>query len=151
MKKIIAVVLAFVMLALMCSCEQLSQQASTDSDLESTSTKNVTTSTKAPEPAPADPTPDEPVLKDVNQSTYLSSKVSSQMEQYFKNDFYHFSAYGVGGAPYALQDVFTISNARVLSITIPVYSVGAADANGDYIFTLYVMESTRALLMVKTS
>lgn len=61
------------------------------------------------------------------------------MEQYFKNDFYHFSAYSTGGAPYALQDVFTISNAKVLSITIPVYKVTTADANGDYVFTLYIV------------
>ena len=142
MKKIIAIILAFVMLASLCSCDKFSEQAPADSITESKSTTKETTPSKENETKPTNPTPDAPVLQESSQSTYLSETVSAQMEQYFKNDFYHFSAYGVSGAPYALQDVFTISNAKVLSITIPVYNVTTADANGDYVFTLYVVNNS---------
>lgn len=131
MKKFIAIILAVVMLALMCSCE------STSDPIETTETQQQKTETTSDNLISEVPVPEEET-----QCTYLSKTVSSKMEEYFKNDFYHFSACSTEGAPYALQDVFTISDAKVLSITIPVYRVTSADSNGNFVFTLYVFDNS---------
>ena len=156
MKKIIAIILCLIMIILACSCNSLSdendgsQEAGTsdlqteekeDSDMQTTDTQKsetVTTDTESSDISDENDVTDTPAT----QSTYFSREVATELERYFKEDFYHFSAYGAGGAPYAMQDIFTISNARVKSITIPVYKVTNADANGDYSFSLYVFNNS---------
>ena len=81
--------------------------------------------------------------KDNSQAnTYLSGEVLGRLEEYFTDGFYYFNEYSVNSAPYAIQDVFTLSNTRILSINLPVYKVGKADPNGNYKFTIYVMKNS---------
>lgn len=156
MKKIISIILCLIMVVLACSCNALADEnnesAETgtsdvqtekkeDSDMQTTDTQKsetVTTDTESSDISDENDVTDTPAT----QSTYFSREVATELERYFKEDFYHFSAYGAGGAPYAMQDIFTISNARVKSITIPVYKVTNADANGDYSFSLYVFNNS---------
>ena len=144
------------MIILACSCSSLADEnnessetgtsdAQTEkkegSDMQTTDTKKSETVTTDAETSGSS---DENDVINTNkaQSTYFSREVATELERYFREDFYHFSAYGAGGAPYAMQDIFTISNARVKSITIPVYKVTNADANGDYSFSLYVFNNS---------
>lgn len=170
MKKIIAIILCFIMIILACSCNsstaendgsseaaasdlytdekgnstaQTTDSVDTDAQTSAETTEVETTEAEATD-TQAPETPDNAVVEDKKstQSTYFSREVSTELERYFREDFYHFSAYGAGGAPYAMQDIFTISNAKVKSITIPVYKVTNADANGDYLFSLYVFNNS---------
>ncbi|MBR2387622.1 MAG: SGNH/GDSL hydrolase family protein [Clostridia bacterium] len=43
-------------------------------------------------------------------------------------------------APFVMGNANGISDCRLLSMTIPVYKTGALDANGDFIFTLFVYD-----------
>ena len=161
MKKTIAIILCLIMIILACSCNSLENESGgtsetdtsdiqveekEDSDMQTTGTteaetfETVTTDTESPDVSDENDVTDTPT----DQSTYFSREVATELERYFREDFYHFSAYGAGGAPYAMQDIFTISNARVKSITIPVYKVTNADANGDYSFSLYVFNNSLA-------
>lgn len=156
MKRIIAITLSALMLFIVCSCAKPNDgimgntdttdiTTNDDTSLESDDSKDTNSGDSETNDPPssndAPTTPEQPV-PEKTQTTYLSPDVSSKMEEFFKNDFSHFSAYSTGSAPYALQDVFTISNTKVLSITIPVYKVGVADTNGDYTFTLYVVSNS---------
>ena len=49
-----------------------------------------------------------------------------------------------------MADVVSISAGKMLSITIPVVKTGAADANGDFILTMYIVGNTDTLLKSQT-
>ena len=49
-----------------------------------------------------------------------------------------------GTMPYALADVKTISNGKLVSISIPVVKTGAKDQNGDLIFSIHVIGNSDA-------
>ena len=77
-----------------------------------------------------------------NEKSYMPAYVSQKMSQYYANQFSDFAPYKADAAPYAMQDVFGLSNLRLTSITIPVYQVGVADENGNYVFSLHVVENS---------
>ena len=73
------------------------------------------------------------------KENYLPSHIFTQIKEVFEGKQATFSDYGATSAPYALGDVFTVSNCRLLSITIPVYKTGALDSEGNLVFTIYVV------------
>lgn len=68
---------------------------------------------------------------------YLPADVSSAIYASFEEKASSFSKFDTAKAPYTFTDVYTVSDARVLAVTIPVMATGAADENGNYIFTMY--------------
>ena len=72
------------------------------------------------------------------KETYMPESVSSQMKDLFENQKAKFITYTYGSSPYVIRDVYTISNCKLLSITIPVSKTLSADGNGDLYFTITV-------------
>ena len=73
------------------------------------------------------------------KETYLPSNLSKQVRTIFEGKQDTFNDYSASSAPYSMSDVFSISNCRLLSITIPVCKTGAIDFKGNFVFTLYVV------------
>ncbi|MBQ9783463.1 MAG: hypothetical protein IJW44_02980 [Clostridia bacterium] len=72
------------------------------------------------------------------KESYMPLAVSAQMKQIFESQSAEFITYSYGSCPYVIRDVYTISNCRLLSISIPVSKTLAADANGNFTFTITV-------------
>lgn len=85
------------------------------------------------------PQPSTPVT---GKKSYLPESVRCRMENFLLEELYYFSAYSSTYAPYAMQDVYNICNGKLCSITVPVYQVLRADANGQYSFTVHVVSNT---------
>lgn len=77
----------------------------------------------------------------VVKERYLPLRVSKGMKNYLENTTTAFNGFTYGSAPFVMQDVYTISDCRLLSISIPVLGTGATDANGDLIFTMFVVKN----------
>ncbi len=78
---------------------------------------------------------------------YLPADVFAQMKTYFEGTEQGFYPYDDrANAPLVCSDVFVISNATVKSITIPVFSTGKADDEGNLTFSLYVLSNDWATL-----
>ena len=73
---------------------------------------------------------------------YLPEQISEAIYSSFLAQGSSFSKLDISKAPYTFSDVYTVSNARVTSITIPVMATGAADENGNYIFTMYKVRNS---------
>ena len=74
---------------------------------------------------------------------YLPEKLMEKMKLGFeRSDKSYFSAADANDAPYALMDVFTLTNCRVKSITVPVFKTLNTDADGNFTFTVYVGANT---------
>lgn len=73
------------------------------------------------------------------KETYLPTDLSAKIKEAFEKKQSTFNDYGASSAPYAMGDVFTVSDCRLLSISIPVYKTGASDSDGNFTFTLYVV------------
>ena len=72
---------------------------------------------------------------------YLPDSLMKSMKHGFEDnngDKSYFSAAKAGEAPYALMDVFTLTNCRVKSITVPVFKTLNTDADGNFTFTVFV-------------
>ena len=129
MKKIVSIIMIICFFVVMCSC---GNNATDDqSQTEGRDTVDISSD----------------INDDINKistqnKTYLSKEVLARLEQYFADDFYYFSAYSVNNGPYAIQDVFTISDTRILSVNLPIYKVGKADTNGNYKLTFYVIKNS---------
>ena len=98
----------------------------------------------ASEPPVADGTdPDNSQQEDnepvVRKETYLPETVATQLKTIFEGKQATFLAAAASEPPYALVDVYGVSNGRLLSITLPVVKTGATDADGNFLFSLYVM------------
>ena len=88
------------------------------------------------------PTPNPPTDNSTSftkTESYLPSEVYTQMKEYFENKTTGFEVYDRSNAPFVSTDVFAISNCTVKSITIPVFSTGKTDNNGDFTFSLYIL------------
>lgn len=72
------------------------------------------------------------------KESYMPEHVSAQMKDIFENQKASFITYTYGSCPYVIRDVYTISNCKLLSISIPVSKTLAADENGDFLFTITV-------------
>ena len=75
---------------------------------------------------------------------YLPDSLMKSMKQGFeKDDKAYFSAADIANdAPYALMDVYGLTNCRVKSITIPVFKTLNTDADGNFTFTVFVGANT---------
>ena len=84
--------------------------------------------------------------------SYLPKSVAAELKKIFENRSTTCLAYAVtNDMPYAIADVTAISNGKMLSITIPVVKTGAADANGDFLLTMYVVGNTDTGLKSQTN
>ncbi len=133
MKRIIAITMILCVLLSVCACDGSTDDRMSETDTQDTSvfpgnTDNIT-----------DKNGDQ---SDESKTTYLSSAVMDRLEQYFTDDFYYFTPYSPANAPYTVQDVYTVSDTRILSVTLPIYKVGKADSGGNYKFTLFVMKNS---------
>ena len=78
---------------------------------------------------------------------YMPADVYTQMKTYFEGQGGGFAAYSDrSNAPFVSTDVFAISDCTVKSITIPVFSTGKTDNNGDFTFSLYILSNSWAAL-----
>ena len=78
---------------------------------------------------------------------YLPAEVYTQMKAYFESKEEGFQAYDDRHfAPLVSTDVFAISDCTVKSITIPVFSTGKADKDGNFSFSLYILSNAWATL-----
>lgn len=68
--------------------------------------------------------------------SYLPEDVSEALFDAFEAKSDVFSVMTMTNMPYSYTDVFTISNCRIKSITIPVARTKSANANGEFVFTL---------------
>ncbi len=75
-------------------------------------------------------------------STYMPTAISTAVFGIFEDRGADFEEYTEMDAPYTIRDVFNISNGVLKSITIPVIGTKKADANGDFILTMYVVKNS---------
>ena len=79
--------------------------------------------------------------------SYMPSAVFTQMKTYFEGTTTGFYPYDDRtNAPFVSTDVFAISDCVVKSITIPVFSTGKADEDGDFTFSIYIVPNDWASL-----
>jgi hypothetical protein len=77
----------------------------------------------------------------------MPSEVFTQMKTYFESTTTGFYPYDDRtNAPFVSTDVFAISDCVVKSITIPVFSTGKADEDGDFTFSIYIVPNDWASL-----
>ncbi len=148
-KRIFTAVLALSLTATVCACagkEPPALQGSTEHTVLTLTTEGATT--KAPQTS-AEPKDNEEMPYVVKES-YLPEGLTDRVAEKLKTDPSLFNPYVAGNAPYAKQDVFGISNCRLLSITVPVYKVGKADKNGNYRLTLFVLSNRLAEMKQNT-
>ena len=137
MKKIMLFCLAVVLSLMCCSCS-LTQHDNPQDEQSTTHETESRTETREPIGGALVGSPNDSSL----EKSYLPAEVSQQMSQYYTDRFSEFSPYKTDSAPYAIQDVFGLSNIRLTSITIPVYRVGEADENGNYVFSLHIVSNS---------
>ena len=138
------ILLAFAMM--MSSCAELREKIhptdTTDgevaSDLES---EPSVTDNKKPDLKPENNESDDrtPVVITEN---YLPADVYSRMKVLFETGAGKFSAYPTGQAPFVIRDLYTVSNCRVNSISIPVYQTLGTDVDGNLKITLSEIGNT---------
>ena len=92
------------------------------------------------------PDADDPVTPVIFTTTenYLPADVFTEVYDSFAAHASSFDTLDISKAPFAYTDVFTVSDARVKSITIPVMATGAQDENGCYVFTMYKVRNSYA-------
>ena len=73
--------------------------------------------------------------------TYMPEAVSAEMKSLFEAKEADFKTTATSSNPYVIRDVYNISNCGVKSISIPVIKTGEADDNGDFLFTIYVLQN----------
>lgn len=73
---------------------------------------------------------------------YFPASVSTAIYDSFAARAAGFVQFSTATAPFTYADVYTISNARVLEITIPVMATKTQNENGNFIFTLYKVRNS---------
>ena len=81
--------------------------------------------------------------------TYMPEAVFAELKNLFESKSASFKAYSTNSAPYAIRDVMNISDGTLKSVTVPVAETKAADGNGDFVLTMYVMNNSYAGLKSK--
>ena len=93
--------------------------------------------TEAPTEAPAE-TPEEPDNEPyVVTETYLPKSAVQRLTVLFESGASKFASFSPSVGPFAIRDVYTISDCRIKSITIPVYKTLAADSSGNFVISLF--------------
>ena len=72
---------------------------------------------------------------------YMPEDTYTKLKTIFEEKEASFAKFTTATAPYAIRDIYTVSNCKLKSITVPVVSTGAADANGDLKLTVYVVNN----------
>ena len=93
----------------------------------------------------ADTTEPEPVVDNTPVTvvdTYVPTTIFDQITTMFESKSAQFAIYSTGSAPYAIRDVYAVSNGKLKSVTVPVHTTGKADANGDLTFTMNVYNNS---------
>lgn len=85
------------------------------------------------------------IIEDVSPytvtETLFATDVSKELYKMFEdNKGASFSSLLVTNASFVMGNANAISDGHLLSMTIPVYKTGATDANGDFVFTLFIYE-----------
>lgn len=130
MKKIVIFVLLLTMLCSLFACNEKGKTSNVG-ESESLTTEKV-----------GDASESESDIDDVATVSYLPTEVRAKLEEFMANKAKGFAEFGAYYAPYASQDVFGISGVKLTSISIPVNSVGKADSDGNYLFTLFVVKNS---------
>ncbi len=103
------------------------------------------TATKDPTPVVADKPTTITTTGYTLQHQFLSGSVRTQVETYMstantwatEGDGGNVQSYVGGVAPFIMKDDLGIGGSKLTSITLPVKQTGEADANGNFIFTIY--------------
>ena len=72
------------------------------------------------------------------RETYMPELVYAELKNIFESKGASFAAYTYSNAPFAIRDVYSISDCKVLSISIPIMKTLDADENGNFYFTVFV-------------
>ena len=114
-----------------CADNTAAPESSISDTTENTSASSSTPSTVTP---PADTNHTAYTVKE----SYMPASVSAKMKDIFENREATFITYSYGSCPYVIRDVYTISNCKLLSITIPVSKTLAVNSRGNFTFTITV-------------
>ena len=135
----IALVMMLVCAMIFGSCAGEVQESGTD--VLPTDTDGVSDNVTEPDTDPdtdetdgTEATPDPHVVK----SSYMPTNISEGLKTMFEQQTASFTTFSYGSCPYVMRDMYVISDCRLLSISVPVSKTLAADANGDFIFTVTV-------------
>ena len=74
--------------------------------------------------------------------TYLPTDFFTELKALFESKDKSFSLLRTGEAPFAIRDVFAISNGRLLSLSIPVMKTEKTDEEGNFTLTAYVVNNS---------
>lgn len=105
---------------------------------EKPTTETPTTETPTTEPPVVDNTPVTVV------ESYLPDLAATRSKKYFEVYKEAASAFSTQYAPYAIPDVYNLSNCNVKSITIPVMQTLNPDTEGNFVFTIFVFDNSFA-------
>lgn len=118
----------------------------TDVPADTTTAAPDTTTAVVQDTTAADTTAEpEPVVDNTPVTvvdTYVPTTIFDQITAMFEGKSAQFAIYSTGSAPYAIRDVYAVSNGKLKSLTIPVHTTGKADANGDLLFTMNVYDNS---------
>ena len=153
MKRISLAMIALLLAAIMlfAGCAGPVETPSDDTTPAPAETTPAPAETTPAEETPAETTP-APVVDNTPVTvvdTYMPAEISAQIKDMLETKKATFAVYSTGSAPYAIRDVYSVSNGKLKSLSIPVHTTGAADANGDLIFTMSVFENSLAGLKKK--
>ncbi|MGM9683550.1 MAG: hypothetical protein ACI3XQ_08120, partial [Eubacteriales bacterium] len=134
-------IISFLMVTLIILCSACSCAQDTEKGEETDTMQQTTTDEKDTDAQDATDEPEGPYTVVEN---YIPENVYKTVSGALQQDIALFNmyVYSAEWAPYALQDVFGISDCKLKSISIPVYKVTTADADGNYVFTLYVVNNS---------
>lgn len=153
MKRISLAMIALLLaaLTLLAGCAGPAETPSDDTTPPASPADTTPAETTPAETTPAETTP-APVVDNTPVTvvdTYLPAEVSAQLKDMLETKKATFAVYSTGSAPYAIRDVYSVSNGKLKSVTVPVHTTGAADANGDLILTMSVFDNSFAGLKKK--
>lgn len=83
-----------------------------------------------------------PVYSDTKVDYFYTDEMVAQLKTYLSSDTSLFSYYVDGVAPFMLKDTSFVSGGRVRSMGIAIGKTGAADVNGNFTLTLFVVGSS---------
>lgn len=70
---------------------------------------------------------------------YMPESVVTSLTDMLENQNVVFNTLQLGAAPYAIRDVYAISDCKLLSMTLPVMKTGKKDGGGNFTLTLFVV------------
>lgn len=139
LKKIISLSLA-VLCLLLCACNASTSQGNTPSTSGNAPENDSTTEVTTADPGPA--------VNPDGSTSYIPRELFEQISTTIESNPKLLQECSSTESTIAIQDIKTLSNCQVLSITIPIYKVTAKDAEGNYIHTINIITNTLRGLMI---